>query len=73
VLLVFLWTVMPTREREDQWIFALQLAELPQGASMIKQFVVRGSISWQNVRTHDFNSSEGNPWCAFQSCVPSPQ
>jgi hypothetical protein len=40
VLLVLLRAVVTARQREDQWIVALQLAELSGDALMVRQLVI---------------------------------
>jgi hypothetical protein len=51
MLLVLLWAVVATREREDQGIIALQLAELAQVSPVIGQLVV-----WKNASPHDIRA-----------------
>src|SRR5258705_3328258 len=72
MLLVLLWTVVAAREREDQRIIALQLAELARIARVIGQLVVGKNASRHNVRTHDWTPPMGvreyrsSSWlCAF--------
>src|ERR1700689_3864560 len=52
MLLVLLWAIVAARQREDQWIVALQLAELARGARVIGQFVVGENASGNDIRTH---------------------
>src|ERR1700758_2228248 len=61
MLLVFLRAVVAAREREDQRIVALKLAELAQFARVIGQFVVGENASWHNIRTHD-STPPMSPW-----------
>ena len=52
MLLVLLRAVVAAREREDQGIVALQLAELSRSAGVIGQFVVRERPAGCDVGAH---------------------
>src|SRR5437868_13199788 len=52
MLLVLLRTVMPPRERKNQWIVSLYFAELPRFARVIRQLIVGESVPRNDVRTH---------------------
>ena len=52
VLLVLLWAVVPAREREDQGVLALDLAELSSNALVIGQLVVGEGAAGGDVAAH---------------------
>ena len=52
VLLVLLWAVHPAREREDQGVVALKVAELPRDALLVGQLVVRERAAGRDVTSH---------------------
>ena len=54
MLLVLLWAVMATREREDQRIVALKPAEPAQITHVIRQLIVGKHTSRYDVRTHSW-------------------
>ena len=53
VLLVLLGAVVPAREREDQRVVALDLAELSTSVLVIGQLVVGEGAAGDDVATHD--------------------
>jgi hypothetical protein len=61
VLLVLLRAVVPAREREDQGVVALELAQLSRHLRVIRQLVVRERTARDDVRAHRGNlrSSRG--------------
>src|SRR5215207_431828 len=58
VLLVLLWAVVAAREREDEGVVALKLAEPPRDLRMIGQLVVRERAAGRDVGAH-----RGSPVC----------
>ena len=52
VMLMFFWAVVTAREREDQRIVALQLAEPAQNSRMVGQLVVRERATGCDVGAH---------------------
>jgi hypothetical protein len=54
MLLMLLGAIMAAREREDERIIALELAEFARCARVIGQFVVGEYASGHDIRTHNW-------------------
>ena len=50
---MLLGAVVPAREREDQGVLALDLAELASTVLVIGQFVVWKGAAWDDVAAHE--------------------
>jgi hypothetical protein len=70
MLLVLLRAVMAAREREDQRVIALQLAESAQCARVVGQLVVGKGASGHDVRAHDFTPSMAIAWVSLTAAEP---
>jgi hypothetical protein len=58
MLLVFFRAVMAARERQDEGVITLEVAELARCACVIGQLIVRKNGAAYDVRTHDWIPSQ---------------
>ena len=70
MLLVLLRAVVAAREREDQGVVALQLAELARHFRVIGQLVVGNDAAGNDVRAHSIEPPFTLPEWATTSCWP---